>query len=185
MALSLMPIKRTERPGDCSPGRPGWNNPTTPWRLSPVRNRMILVFPFSIGTLSEGINGMPRQVRNGDPNKETVGGGTPLLVHSLPNAAIANGFNKKNPGSFHTLAIRSSKSSGVGAPLLVFIICEGATLFNKPWAVFVQIHIMSSPPGLKIFASIVPATLPATDHTTLPEPQLLPIPTLTGPTHRV
>src|SRR5450432_963556 len=138
MALSLIPIKRTERPGDCSPGKPGWNNPTTPWRLSPVRNKMILVLPFSTGTLSEGISGMPRQVRNGEPNKETVGGGTPLRVHSLPNAAIANGCNKKKPGSFHTLVISSSRSSGVGAPVLVFITCEGTTLCSRPYSLLLM-----------------------------------------------
>src|SRR5436190_13837874 len=123
-----MPIKRTERPGDCSPGNPGWYKPTTPWRLSPVRNKMIFDLPFSTGTLSEGISGIPLQVRNCDPNKETVGGGTPLRVHSLPIAAMANGCNKKKPGSFQTLVISSSRSSGVGAPVLVFIICEGTTL---------------------------------------------------------
>src|SRR6478609_8808907 len=95
---------------------------------------MIFDLPATTGTLSEGISGKPRQVRNGEPNNETVGGGTPRLVHSLPKAAIARGCNKKKPGSFHTLVINSSRSSGVGAPVLVLIICDSATLCNKPYS---------------------------------------------------
>ncbi len=116
-----MPMKRTDSPGLCSPTRPGWNRPTTPWRFSPVRISRILVLPFSIGTLSEGISGMPRQVMKGEPNRLTVGGGTPRRVHSRPKAAMARGWVRKKPGSFHTLVISSSRSSGVGGPARVLI----------------------------------------------------------------
>ena len=72
--------------------------------------------PRSSGTLSEGTSGSPRQVRKGEPNRLTVGGGTPRRVHSRPKAAIAAGCARKKAGSFHTRAISSSRSSGVGAP---------------------------------------------------------------------
>jgi hypothetical protein len=64
---------------------------------------MILVLPSSTGTLSDGTSGMPRQVRNWAPNRLTVGGGTPRRVHSRPKAAMARGWVRKKPGSFHTL----------------------------------------------------------------------------------
>ena len=64
---------------------------------------------------------MPRQVRNGEPKIETVGGGTPRRVHSRPKAAIAAGCARKNAGSFQTREISSSRSSGVGAPVRVLI----------------------------------------------------------------
>ena len=99
---------------------PGWNRPITPWRFSPVRSSRILVLPFlSIGSLSEGTSGMPRQVMNGEPNKVTVGGGTPRRVHSRPKAAMARGWARKNAGSFQTLVSSSSRSSGVGRRLRV------------------------------------------------------------------
>ncbi len=117
IAWRLMPMKRTDRPGLCSPGRPGWNRPTTPWRLSPTRSSRILVLPSATGTLSDGISGRPRQVMNCEPNRLTVGGGTPRRVHSRPNAAIASGWVRKKAGSFQTLVSSSSRSSGVGAPV--------------------------------------------------------------------
>ena len=49
---------------------------------------MILVLPSATGTLSLGTSGMPRQVRNCEPNRLTVGGGTPRRVHSRPKAAM-------------------------------------------------------------------------------------------------
>ncbi len=75
---------------------------------------------------------MPRQVMNGDPNSVTVGGGTPRRVHSRPNAAIARGCARKNAGSFHTRAMSSSRSSGVGGPLRVATFMPGATLLSRP-----------------------------------------------------
>lgn len=51
--------------------------------------QMTLVLPSATGTLSEGtggISGMPRQVRNCEPNRLTVGGGTPRRVHSRKSA---------------------------------------------------------------------------------------------------
>src|ERR1700723_355657 len=72
-----------------------------------------------IGNLFDGTSGTPRQVRNGDPNICTVGGGTPRRVHSRPKAAMARGCARKKDGSFHTLVNSSSRSSGVGAPLRV------------------------------------------------------------------
>src|SRR5882757_11578355 len=95
---------------------------------------MTFDLPFSTGSLSEGINGIPRQVRNWEPKRDTVGGGTPLRVHSRPNAATAFGCNKKNPGSFQTFEIRSSKSSGVGAPVRALMRCEASTLCSKPYS---------------------------------------------------
>ena len=126
-----MPMKRTERPGLCSPGRPGWKRPTTPWRFSPARSSRILVLPSVDGTLSEGISGRPRQVRNCEPNRRTVGGGTPRRVHSRPKAAIASGCARKKAGSFQTLVISSSRSSGVGAPVRVLMRCCVATLAEQ------------------------------------------------------
>ncbi len=84
---------------------------------------MVVSEPFapSILTLSEGTSGTPRQVRKGVPNNVTVGGGTPRRVHSRPKAAIALGWARKNPGSFHTLVRSSSRSSGVGGPFRVRI----------------------------------------------------------------
>src|ERR1035438_937391 len=110
-ARLLIPIKRTDNPGVCSPGNPGWNNPITPCLFSPTRSNRILVFPPSpfgfdcpsTCNLSVGISGIPRHVRKGVPNKVTVGGGTPRRVHSLPNAAIAVGWAMKNDGSFQPL----------------------------------------------------------------------------------
>ena len=127
-----MPMNFTDNPGLCSPAKPGWNSPTTPWRASPVRISRILVFPFSTGTLSDGMIGIPRQVRNCEPNRLTVGGGTPRRVHSRPNAAIAIGWVRKNPGSFHTRAIRLSRSSGVGGPARVDSVCFSAVLAISP-----------------------------------------------------
>ena len=57
-------MKRTDKPGVCSPGKFGWYKPTTPCLLSPVRIKIIFDFPFSIGNLSHGINGIPLQVIN-------------------------------------------------------------------------------------------------------------------------
>ena len=111
-----MPVNRTDSPGACSPTRPGWNRPTTPWRSSPVRTRMNLVLPSSTGTLSDGISGMPRQVMNCAPNRLTTTGGTPRWVASRPNAAIPSGWVRKKLGVFQTLVISASRSSGVGAP---------------------------------------------------------------------
>src|SRR5208282_2577522 len=114
-ARLLIPINRTDNPGVCSPGRPGWNNPMTPCFFSPTRNNRILVFPTdplgfdcpSTCNLSVGTRGTPRQVKNGVPKSVTVGGGTPRRVHSLPNAAIAAGCAKKNDGSFQTFVNNS------------------------------------------------------------------------------
>src|ERR1700722_10249758 len=83
-------------------------------------------------SLSDGINGIPRHVRNGEPKSVTVGGGTPRNVHSRPNAAMASGCARKNAGSFQTLAIRPPGSSGVGAPAGVGPRIHGATLLSKP-----------------------------------------------------
>src|ERR1700685_1683844 len=99
IALWLMPMKRTDKLGDTSPGRPGWKRPMTPCFFSPTRNKRMLLFPFadldfaapSISSLSQGISGTPRHVMNGEPNRVTVAGGTPRRVHSRPNAAIARG----------------------------------------------------------------------------------------------
>ncbi len=88
--------------------------------------------PSVSGTLSDGTSGRPRQVRNGEPNSVTVGGGTPRRVHSRPNAAMARGCARKNAGSFHTLAISSSRSSGVGAPERVEMRIDGAALASRP-----------------------------------------------------
>jgi hypothetical protein len=62
----------------------------------------------------------------------TVGGGTPRRVHSRPNAAMAAGCARKKPGSFQTLVISSSRSSGVGAPTRVLIRWLGIVLANRP-----------------------------------------------------
>src|SRR5580698_6185640 len=126
-ALLLMPMKRTDSPGVCSPGRPGWKRPMTPCFFSPTRNKRMLLLPLadfdfvlpSTSNLSQGMIGTPRHVMNGDPNSVTVAGGTPRRVHSRPNAAIARGCARKNDGSFQTLVRSSSRSSGVGAPLRV------------------------------------------------------------------
>src|ERR1700683_171806 len=83
-------------------------------------------FSFSVGKI-----GTPRQVRNGEPNSVTVGGGTPRRVHSRPKAAMARGWARKNEGSFHTLVSNSSKSSGVGDPFLVLIRCDCGTFFSS------------------------------------------------------
>src|ERR1700693_2290713 len=112
-----MPMKRTDRLGDTSPGIPGWNSPTAPCFFSPVRNSRIFVLSALIATLSEGTSGSPRQVRKGEPNRVTVGGGTPRRVHSRPKAAIARGCARKSDGSFHTFVSNSSRSSGGGGPL--------------------------------------------------------------------
>ena len=115
---ALMPMRRTERLGLTSPGRPGWKRPTTPRFFSPVRSsRMFVLLVLRSASLSDGMSGRPRQVRNGEPNSVTVGGGTPRRVHSRPNAAMARGCARKNAGSFQTLAMSSSRSSGVGAPV--------------------------------------------------------------------
>src|ERR1700679_1392439 len=87
-----MPMKRTESPGVCSPGSPGWKSPITPCRFSPVRsNNMFDLPPSSTASLSVGTSGTPRHVRNGDPKIEVVGGGTPRRVHSRPNARRRRG----------------------------------------------------------------------------------------------
>src|SRR5580704_12962838 len=100
-----MPIKRTDRLGLTSPGRPGWNRPTTPRFCSPTRINNISVLLSLIRILSDGTRGSPRHVRNGEPKSEIVGGGTPRAVHSRPNAAMALGWARKNEGSFHTVEI--------------------------------------------------------------------------------
>ena len=38
----------------------------------------------------------------------------------------------KKDGSFHTFVMSSSRSSGVGAPFLVCILCDSTIFFNKP-----------------------------------------------------
>ena len=38
---------------------------------------------------------------------------------------MASGWARKKAGSFHTRAISSSRSSGVGAPVRVLIFCDG------------------------------------------------------------
>ena len=40
-----VPMKRTESPGVCSPGSPGWYRPMTPCFFSPTRSRRMLVEP--------------------------------------------------------------------------------------------------------------------------------------------
>ena len=77
-------------------------------------------------SLSVGTIGMPRQVRNVPPAIFATTGGTPLFVHSLSKAAIALGCAKKKEGSFQTFVSSSSRSSGVGAPFLVWIRWESA-----------------------------------------------------------
>ncbi|MNT60045.1 hypothetical protein D3C72_1976020 [compost metagenome] len=125
-------MKRTDRPGLCSPARPGWNRPITPCRCSPARSKMIFVLPSSIGSLSDGTSGTPRHVRNWEPNRLTVGGGTPRRVHSRPKAAMASGCVRKKPGSFHTFVSSSSRSSGVGAPVRVKMRWSSCTLASRP-----------------------------------------------------
>src|SRR4029078_13189936 len=98
MRLRLMPMKRTERLGETSPGTPGWNRPTTPCFLSPVRSSRLEDLSSSSGNLSDGTNGRPRHVKNGEPNRLTVGGGTPRLVHSRPKAASAAGVAEQKGG---------------------------------------------------------------------------------------
>src|ERR1700691_1356603 len=95
IALWLMPMKRTDRLGDTSPGSPGWKSPTTPCFFSPVRSRRISVVSAFTGSLGHGTIGIPRQVINGEPDMVTVGGGTPRRVHSRPKAAIARGWAQK------------------------------------------------------------------------------------------
>jgi hypothetical protein len=63
---------------------------------------------------------------------ETIGGGTPRLVHSRPKAAIASGWVRKKAGSFQTLVSRSSRSSGVGAPVSVEMRWSSCTLASRP-----------------------------------------------------
>src|SRR5271157_1734685 len=46
--------------------------------------------------------------------------------------AMARGLARKKEGSFQTFVSTSSKSSGVGAPFLVFNFCEAGTLFRSP-----------------------------------------------------
>src|SRR5262249_831454 len=83
-------------------------------------------------SLSEGTIGTPGQVGNGEAKRFVVGGGTPRRVHSRPNAAIARGWARKNAGSFHTRASRSSMSSGVGGPERVRMRIDGAALCSRP-----------------------------------------------------
>src|SRR5271156_5535058 len=101
-----------------------------------MRTSRILVLASLLLTLilSVGTNGTPRQVRNGVPNRLTVGGGTPRYVHSRPKAAMARGCARKMDGSFHTLVSNSSKSSGVGAPFRGLCFWPGGPLFNKPYS---------------------------------------------------
>src|SRR5271157_6669479 len=94
---------------------------------------MFVLLP-STASLLVGTSGIPLQVRKGEPNMVTVGGGTPRRVHSRPKAAIAAGWARKNPGSFQTREISSSRSSGVGAPLRVLIRIDGATLAKRPYS---------------------------------------------------
>src|SRR5208337_2509999 len=103
IALWLMPMKRTDKLGETSPGSPGWKRPMTPCFFSPVRSRRISVVSALTANLAHGTMGIPRQVINGEPNMVTVGGGTPRRVHSRPKAAIARGCAKKKLGSFQTL----------------------------------------------------------------------------------
>src|ERR1035438_5267073 len=106
--------------------------------LLPGRNRRISVVSAFTGSLGHGTNGIPRQVTNGEPNMVTVGGGTPRRVHSRPKAAIARGCARKKLGSFHTRAMSSSRSSGVGAPCRVFTFISGATLLSRPYSLLVM-----------------------------------------------
>src|SRR5580704_18679413 len=89
IALWLMPMKRTDKLGDTSPGSPGWKSPMTPCFFSPVRSRRISVVWAFKGSLGHGTIGIPRQVTKGEPNMVTVGGGTPRRVHLRPSAANA------------------------------------------------------------------------------------------------
>jgi len=100
------------------------------WALLARQVRLVLL--FSTRTLSLGTSGIPRQVKNGEPNIVTVGGGTPRRVHSRPKAAIARGWARKNAGSFHTRERSSSRSSGVGAPVRVGRRIDGAALLSRP-----------------------------------------------------
>ena len=86
----------------------------------------------STRSLSVGIIGIPLQRINVPPAIFAVTGGTPLFVHSLSKAAIALGCARKNDGSFHTFEISSSRSSGVGAPFLVWILWESAIFLSRP-----------------------------------------------------
>src|SRR5580693_1508066 len=98
---------------------------------------MSVVSAFN-GSLLQGTKGIPRQVVNGEPNIVTVGGGTPRRVHSRPKAAIARGCARKKLGSFHTRAISSSMSSGVGVPFLALTFISGITLFSSPYSVLLM-----------------------------------------------
>ena len=93
---------------------------------------MIWLLLPSIFSLLHGTIGMPRQVITGEPNRFTVAGGTPRRVASRPNDAIAFGCARKNAGSFHTIVISSSRSSGVGGPSNVLIRCPDGTLARIP-----------------------------------------------------
>src|SRR3984893_19089665 len=93
---------------------------------------MNLVLLFATGTLSDGMIGIPRQVTNCAPNRLTTTGGTPRRVASRPNAATPSGCVRKKLGVFQTLVINASRSSGVGAPASVWIVCSGVTCASDP-----------------------------------------------------
>src|ERR1700722_16241323 len=109
----------------------------TPCFFSPVRtSRILVLFASSILTLSLDTIGIPRQVKKGDPNKVAVGGGTPRRVHSRAKGATALGWARKNDGSFQTLVINSSRSSGDGRPWRVLIFCESTADWGRPYSFF-------------------------------------------------
>ena len=71
---------------------------------------------------------MPRQVMNCAPKRLTTTGGTPRQVASRPNAATPERVGQEEAGVFHTLVISASRSSGVGAPPRVWMVCSGVDL---------------------------------------------------------
>ena len=120
IALRSMPMNFTDKPGLCSPASPGWNKPTTPWRVSPVRIRTNLVLLFSIGTLvrrHDGKSAPGQEQRSEHAHRRRR--------HTPPRAFPAEGrdplrVREKEPW-FHVLAIKLSRSSGVGGPAMVEI----------------------------------------------------------------
>ncbi|SHY10881.1 Uncharacterised protein [Mycobacteroides abscessus subsp. abscessus] len=53
---------------------------------------------------------------------------------SRPNAATPSGWVRKKPGVFQTLVIRASRSSGVGGPPSVLMVCSGVAWASRPYS---------------------------------------------------
>jgi hypothetical protein len=92
--------------------------------LDGVRVEMF-VLPPSTFSLSVGTSGMPapRQERRAEQRdrgrRDAAAGALP------PEGGDGAGCARKNAGSFHTFAMSSSRSSGVGAPVRVATRIEG------------------------------------------------------------